>query len=114
VNFFFANPYYQNGARTNVTYYDHSDWYCTNCKTKGHSTKVCWAKKKEVPKTFVVLLARVVAQPIEPSQVPIKFPCLFCNKMDHKSIDCPKTSKVQSILQNNLKQIVVPKSPKTQ
>lgn len=58
-------------------------------------------------------MARVIAQPIEPSQVPIKCPCLFCNKMDHKSIDCTKTSKVQSILQNKLQQIVFPKSPKT-
>ncbi len=113
MNSFFANSHYQNGAQTNVTYSDCSDWYRTNYKTKGHSTKFCWAKKKDIPKAFVVHVARVVAQPIKPSQVPIKWPCLFYNKMDHKSIDCPKTFKIQSILQNKPEQIVVTKSPKT-
>lgn len=57
-------------------------------------------------------MVRVVVQPIEPSQVLFKYPCLFCNKMDHKFVDCPKTFQVQSILQNKLEQIVVPKSQK--
>jgi hypothetical protein len=59
---FFSTSQNQNGARTNTTYYNGSNQYCTNCNMKGYNIKACWAKKKEVLKFFVISGVRIVVQ----------------------------------------------------
>jgi hypothetical protein len=47
-------------------------------------------------------MAGIVAL-VKPSWVLIKYPCLFCNEMDHKCVDCLRRFEVQEIFQNKPK-----------
>jgi hypothetical protein len=50
--------------------------------------KSYWTEKK-MPKTFAIVIAKMVVQPMKTSRILIKYPCLLCNQMDHISIDYP-------------------------
>ncbi len=60
-NFLFVTSCNHNGAWINITNSHHSNQYYTNYDMKGHNIKVC-KEKKNNPKTYVVLVTRVVAQ----------------------------------------------------
>jgi hypothetical protein len=45
-NSFFSTSQNQSGTRTNTTYYNGSNQYCTNCNMKGYNIKAYWEEKK--------------------------------------------------------------------
>jgi len=59
-------------------------------------------------------VAKVIAQPIKLTRMPLRYPCIICFSFEHHAHDCPKKTKVPNVLQTKLTTIVilVTKNPK--
>jgi hypothetical protein len=47
-----------------------------------------------VPNKIVEPIAKVITQPVKPTRVPLRYPCIICFSFEHHSLDCPIKRKV--------------------
>jgi hypothetical protein len=63
-----------------------------------------------VPIKVVELIAKVIAQPIEPTKVPLRYPCVIYSKFEHLAFTNPQKMKFQNMFctKPTITSIVVP------
>jgi hypothetical protein len=68
---------------------------CSNCGKTSHAKKTCHNRTKEkhvihfVPTKVVELIAKQIAQPIKPTRIPLKYPCMICFSSEHRAFTNP-------------------------
>jgi hypothetical protein len=50
-----------------------------------------------VPIKIVEPVVEVIAQPIKPTKVPLKYPCIICYSYEHHEPNCPRKTKVHNM-----------------
>ncbi len=71
----------------------------------GHAKKTCHNKKKEehvklvVPIKIVEPIAKVIAQPIKPFRIPLKYPSIICSNFEYRAPNCFRKMEVQKMFQ---------------
>jgi hypothetical protein len=52
-----------------------------------------------VPINFDELVAEVITQPIKPTRIPLRYPCIIYPSSKHCALNCFKKTKVQNMFQ---------------
>jgi hypothetical protein len=43
-------------------------------------------------------MVKMIAQPVKPTRMPLKYPCIICSSFEHHAPDCPRKEEVQNTL----------------
>ncbi len=68
----------------------------TNCGKTGHSMETCHNRKKEVVvvSTIIELIVGTKPQLVKLGKIPIRYPCIICSSIEHRSKECPRKIEV--------------------
>lgn len=102
---------FDNSPKVQTSYTTHSHLYhtrqyltCSNYGKTSHVKETCHNKKKEkptirvVPNNVAVPMAKVTAQLVKPTIVPLRYLCIIYYSSKHCALDCPIKAKVQNML----------------
>jgi hypothetical protein len=75
----------------------------TNCGKTNHLVKTYHDRKRKVPFMPNVIvksmepIIRIKTQPVKLEKIRVRYPCMICFKVEHKSRECPRKIEVHNM-----------------